>query len=118
MNMTAHPAGRIGLSALLRARKTLATALLMCAVFSAPAAHAKDPCKTVVCMWGKFTGKDGGSGCKPAVQDYFDIVVKKKKGRIDWNATSSERKKLLDNCPTADGGFTKKINDTYGKLGG
>lgn len=118
MNSTALTAGRIGPSTRLCARKTFAAALLMCAVFGTPAAHAKDPCKTVVCMWGKFTGKDGGSGCQPAVKDYFDIVIKKKKGRIDWDATSSERKKLLDSCPTADGGFTKKINDMFGKAGG
>lgn len=117
MKQTAPRAGRFGLPARLSARKTLATALLLCAAISSPA-HAKDPCKTVLCMYGKFTGNSGGSECQSAEADYFSIVVKKKKGRIDWNATASDRKKFLDSCPQADGGFTKKINDKFGKLRG
>lgn len=115
MKKTAIVAGRLRLLTRLRARKHLVAAVLLC--LTAPSAYAGDPCKTVLCMFGKFTGNSGGSECQPAEADYFKIVVKKKKG-IDWNATASARKQFLDNCPQADGGFTKKINDKFGKLGG
>lgn len=118
MKNTSPLASRFSLPVRLTARKTLASALLVCAFINAPAAYAKDPCKTVLCMFGKFTGNSGGSECQSAEADYFSIVVKKKKGRIDWDATASDRKKFLDSCPQAEDEYTKKINDVFGKLGG
>lgn len=117
MNITAFVAGQPCPSTRLRARKHLTTALMLLAAVSTPAAYAGDPCKTVLCMFGKFTGNSGGSECNAPEADYFSIVVKKKNG-IDWNATASARKQFLDSCPQADGGFTQKINDKFGKLGG
>jgi hypothetical protein len=97
-----------------RARKPFAVALLLCAALSTPSAFAGDPCKTVLCMFGKFTGNSGGSECTSAEADYFSIIVKKKHG-IDWNATASARGQFLNSCPTADHGITQKINDMFGK---
>ena len=108
-------AGRSGLPAGWPARASLAGLLLL--TLNIPLASAADPCKTVLCMYGRFTGNSGGSECRPAEADYFDIK-KKKKHRIDWNATASARQDFLNSCPSADRGFTKKINDKFGKAGG
>ena len=84
---------------------------------AAPPAFAKDPCKTVLCMYGKFTGNSGGSECATPEQDYFDIVVKKH-GKVNWGKTSTLREEFLNSCPAADGGINKKINDKFGKVMG
>ncbi|MGE9765338.1 TrbM/KikA/MpfK family conjugal transfer protein [Pseudomonas sp. PDM20] len=91
----------------------IALATLVCV---APAAQAKDACKTVLCMWGKLKGEFSAE-CEPPVQDYFDIV-KRKHGKIKWSSTSSARQQFLDSCPEADRGATKKINDKFGKARG
>ncbi len=115
MKTYAPRAGRTGLPAGWPARASLAGLLLL--TLNVPMASAADACKTVLCMYGRFTGNSGGSECQPAEADYFAIKVKKKH-RIDWNATSSARQEFLDSCPSADRGFTKKINDKFGKAGG
>jgi len=97
-----------------RARKPLAVALLLCAAVSTPSAFAGDPCKTVLCMFGKFTGNSGGSECVAPEADYFAIKIMKKHG-IDWNATASARGQFLNSCSTADRGYTQQINDKFGK---
>jgi hypothetical protein len=114
MNNTAIVAGPPCPSARLRARQTLTATLLLIAVVGTSSAHAADPCKTVLCMFGKFTGNSGGSECVAPEADYFNIIVKKKHG-IDWNATASARGQFLNSCPAADRGFTQKINDKFGK---
>lgn len=82
--------------------------------FSAMPAFADDPCKTVLCMYGRFTGNSGGSECNTAEQDYFDIIAKKH-GKINWGKTSTLRGEFLNSCPSADSGINKKINDKFGK---
>ncbi|WP_411566794.1 TrbM/KikA/MpfK family conjugal transfer protein (plasmid) [Pseudomonas orientalis] len=89
-------------------------------VFSACAvspAFAKDPCKTVLCMYGKLTGNSGGSECSSAEAEYFGITVKKR-GKINWSKTATARGQFLDSCPAADKGPNKKINDKFGKVMG
>ncbi|PUA41535.1 killer protein [Pseudomonas protegens] len=96
----------------------LATALFVFALLGASPAYAKDPCKTTLCMYGKFTGNSGGSECRSAVADYFDILVFKKKKRIDWNQTAKERLGFMNSCPGADRGKTQEINNKFGKSRG
>jgi hypothetical protein len=80
-------------------------------------AHAKDPCATVLCLWGKLQGKGVVDNCADPVSDYFAIVVKKK-GKIKWSDTANERQKFLNSCPAADQGKAKQINNAFGRLSG
>lgn len=100
-----------------RARQCLMVTLLSLAVFTTSPAFAKDPCKTVLCMFGKLTGNSGGSECSSAERDYFNIEIKRK-GKIRWDRTSAARGDFLNSCPAADQGFNKKINDTFGRSRG
>lgn len=123
MQQTVTTAGAVRLAAKRFALgKCLTAVLLGATVLAAPPAFAKDPCKMVVCMWGKYskfmgTGDDGGEKCKDAEQEYFSIIVKKK-GKIKWSQTATERLKQQNSCPTADRGKTKQINDKFGKARG
>lgn len=117
MNITAFVAGQPCPSTRIRARKHLTAALMLLAAVSTPAAYAGDPCKTVLCMFGKLTGNSGGSECTSAEQDYFDIIVKKK-GKIKWSETADRRGGFLNSCPGSDQGPNKLINDKFGKLRG
>lgn len=95
--------------------KTLPKALLALAFTVALPAHAKDPCATVLCMWGKLQGAGVVDNCSGPVADYFDIV-KKKKGKIKLSQTADARQSFLNSCPTADNKATKKINAKFGKV--
>ncbi|WP_411710258.1 conjugal transfer protein [Escherichia coli] len=53
---------------------------------SAPV-YASDPCASVLCLYGKAIGSGGGSECKSAEKDFFNII-KKKKGSADPAAIS------------------------------
>ena len=97
--------------------KSIAWALLAVSLLGSAPAFAKDPCKVVLCMFGRFTGNSGGSECSSAEREYFSILVKKH-GNIKWSRTSSARQDYLDSCPGADRGYTKKINDKFGKVRG
>ena len=93
---------------------------MVCAVFTlcllgSSSAFAKDPCKSVLCLFGKFTGNSGGSECRTAERDYFSILAKKH-GKIKWSKTASQRGEYLDSCKGADSSYTKKINDKFGKV--
>ena len=121
MNRTAPAAGQPCLiaksSMLSKVRKSITAGLVAMAVFATTPAFAKDPCKTALCMWGLFTGSNG-SGCSQAIQDHFDIVVYKKKRRIDWDSTARQRLAFTNSCPGADQGINKKINGKFGKSSG
>jgi len=84
--------------------------------FALPA-HAKDPCATVLCLWGKLQGKGIVDNCEDPVRDYFNIMVKKK-GKIKWSDTANDRQKFLNSCPTVDGDKAKQINNKFGRLSG
>lgn len=77
-------------------------------------AFAKDPCETVLCMFGMLSGQNPGE-CSGAVKDYFSIVVYKK-GKPQLSKTSNARQKFLSSCPTAEDPVTKSINKKFGKV--
>ncbi|RMV21305.1 hypothetical protein ALP15_04744, partial [Pseudomonas savastanoi] len=54
--------------------KTLLCALFAVCLLDSGSAFAGDPCKSVLCLYGKFTGNSGGSECRTAEQDYFSIL--------------------------------------------
>ncbi|MFJ4157225.1 TrbM/KikA/MpfK family conjugal transfer protein [Pseudomonas sp. NPDC089752] len=90
--------------------------VLMAATFAvALPAEARDPCATVLCMWGKLKGAGVVENCDGPVADYFDIV-KKKKGKIKLSQTANARQSFLDSCPKADPDATKSINDKFGRV--
>lgn len=99
----------------MKTSKILASFFLGTLLLTAIPAHAKDPCKTVLCMWGKLQGAGTVSNCGGAVSDYFSII-KKRKGKIRWGSTANARQSFLDSCPAADGGKTKQINNKFGKV--
>ncbi|MGU9854461.1 TrbM/KikA/MpfK family conjugal transfer protein [Pseudomonas koreensis] len=100
-----------------RARKYTVACLLAVAVLVPTPVFAKDPCKSALCMWGLYSGKKQ-PGCDEAIQEHFDIVVYKKKKRIDWNSTAKQRLSFTNSCPGSDKGHNKLINDKYGKSSG
>lgn len=93
----------------------LAAAVLMLSTVSVSPAFAGDPCKVVLCMYGKLTSNSGGSECSSAEADYFGIVVKKH-GKINWGKTATARGQFLDSCPGAAAGPNKQINDKFGRV--
>lgn len=95
--------------------KKLACAMLALGLLASGSAFAEDSCKSVLCLYGKLPGNNGGSACSGAEQAYFDILVKKH-GKIKWSDTASQRGKFLNSCDGADPSYTKKINDKFGKL--
>lgn len=94
-------------------RKTVTGAVLAVAMLGTTPAFAKDPCKTALCMWGLFTGNND-SECNEAIRDYFDIIVYKKKKKVDWGKTMKARLGFTNSCPGSDSGFNKKVNDKFG----
>ncbi len=40
-------------------------------------AYASDPCASVLCLYGKAVGQGGGSECRSAEKDFFNILKKK-----------------------------------------
>jgi len=95
--------------------KLLPPAALAASFAIALPAQAKDPCATVLCMWGKFKGAGVVENCDGPVADYFNIV-KKKKGKIKLSQTANARQSFLDSCPKADPSATKSINNKFGKV--
>jgi len=95
--------------------KLLPTAALAASFAIALPAQAKDPCATVLCMWGKLKGAGVVENCDGPVADYFNIV-KKKKGKIKLSQTANARQSFLDSCPKADPSATKSINNKFGKV--
>ncbi|MBV4489059.1 TrbM/KikA/MpfK family conjugal transfer protein [Pseudomonas oryzicola] len=94
----------------------LLSATLLTATFAiALPAEARDPCATVLCMWGKLKGAGVVENCDGPVADYFSIV-KKRKGKIKLSQTANARQSFLDSCPKADPSATKSINNKFGKV--
>ncbi|EPZ2570095.1 TrbM/KikA/MpfK family conjugal transfer protein [Salmonella enterica subsp. enterica serovar Kiambu] len=80
-------------------------------------AYAADPCKSVMCLYGKAVGSGGGSQCKSAEKDFFNIL-KKKKGSIRWSKTFDARKAFLNQCSTAEPAAISKIMSQFGRVRG
>ncbi|MEG9180724.1 conjugal transfer protein [Escherichia coli] len=76
-------------------------------------ANASDPCASVLCLYGKAVGQGGGSECRSAEKDFFNIL-KKKKGSIRWSKT----KAFLNQCSTADPAAISKIMSKFGRVRG
>jgi len=95
-------------------RKFATIGVLAIAMLGTGPAFAKDPCKTALCMFGLFTGTND-SECNDAIADHFNIIVFKKKKKIDWNKTAKERLGFTNSCPGADPVTNKLINDKFGK---
>ncbi|HFF0768448.1 TPA: TrbM/KikA/MpfK family conjugal transfer protein [Escherichia coli] len=85
-------------------------------LFTAPT-YAADPCKSVFCLYGKAVGSSGGSECRSAEKDFFNIL-KKKKGSIRWSKTFDARKAFLNQCSTADPAAISKIMSKFGRVKG
>uniref|UniRef100_UPI003EC143FB TrbM/KikA/MpfK family conjugal transfer protein n=1 Tax=Escherichia coli TaxID=562 RepID=UPI003EC143FB len=79
--------------------------------------YASDPCASVLCLYGKAIGSGGGSECKSAEKDFFNII-KKKKGSIRWSKTFDARKAFLNQCTTADPAAISKIMSKFGRSWG
>lgn len=79
--------------------------------------YAADPCKSAMCLYGKAVGQGGGSECRSAEKDFFNIL-KKKKGSIRWSKTFDARKAFLNQCSTADPASISKIMSKFGRTRG
>lgn len=79
--------------------------------------YAADACESVLCLYGKATGNSGGSECRSAEKDFFNII-KKKKGSIRWSKTFDARKDFLNQCSSADPAAISKIMSKFGKVKG
>ncbi|MBN58362.1 MAG: conjugal transfer protein [Oceanospirillaceae bacterium] len=84
------------------------------AILSIQPAHAKDACKTVLCMAGMVQGAGVVSGCSGAVGDYFSII-KFKNGKFSPSRTASARGSFLNSCPSHSG-WASTINSQYGRM--
>lgn len=98
-------------------KKAVASVAMLLALAVSVPANADDACETVLCMFGKLTGNDGGSQCSGPIKDYFSII-KKKHGDIRWGKTSNARLSFLQECKSGDPGIIKQINNKYGKVKG
>lgn len=90
---------------------TTISACILLASIGAPA-YAKDPCKTVMCMWGVLKGKGIVKNCDEAVNDFKSIQVKKR-GKFKPGATSDARQQFLNQCPN-DKDQQDQIINKYG----
>lgn len=100
-------------------KKIAIAAALLClfAGFSAPS-FAADPCKVVLCMYGKVTGNSGGSECSNAEKAFFSINSFKKHHRFNPSKTSNMRKDFLGECKAADPASIAKIISKFGRIRG
>ena len=102
-------------------KRTVISAALLCLFAGAPFySFSADPCKVAFCMYGKATGNSGGSECKSAERDFFNIVKKNKHGFLP-NHTKDARKAFLNECPdNGEGGSNQsmisQIISKYGKV--
>ncbi|EGF1765227.1 TPA: TrbM/KikA/MpfK family conjugal transfer protein [Escherichia coli] len=85
-------------------------------VLTAPV-YAADPCESVLCLYGKAVGSGGGSECRSAEKDFFNIL-KKKKGSVRWSKTFDARKDFLNQCSSADPAAIAKIMSKFGRVRG
>ncbi|EFI8498275.1 hypothetical protein A9817_004281 [Escherichia coli] len=95
--------------------KILIRGLLFFSIVLSTSVYAKDPCETVLCMAGMLKGKGIVEGCDGPVADFFDIVKKKKHGKIDLNGTFNARKKFVNSCPQHNG-WGNDISNKYGRI--
>ena len=100
----------------MKTSKVVASFFLGTLLAAAIPAHAKDPCGTVLCLGGSMMGGSGGSMCKSAIDDYFDIR-KYKHGDFSPSRTPRARASWLNGCDSPDNKVTKdRINAKYGTV--
>ena len=83
---------------------------------SAPV-YASDPCASVLCLYGKAIGSGGGSECKSAEKDFFNIIKKNKHGFLP-DHTADARKSFLLECDSADPAIISQIISKFGRMRG
>lgn len=99
-------------------KRTVISAALLCLFAGAPFySFAADPFKVAFCMYGKATGNSGGSKCKSAERDFFNIVKKNKHG-FQPGRTFDARKAFLGECPDAGKEAINTILSKYGRKRG
>ncbi|EAB9751969.1 conjugal transfer protein [Salmonella enterica subsp. enterica serovar Give] len=101
----------------MRKTKAIFTAIVFSLGVGNIPAYASDPCASVLCLYGKAVGQGGGSECRSAEKDFFNIL-KKKKGSIRWSKTFDARKAFLSQCSTADPAAIAKIMGKFGRSRG
>jgi hypothetical protein len=97
-------------------KKIIAALIATAFLLQGPSAFAKDPCKTVLCMAGKLQGKNVVDNCDSAVDDFYDIEVKKK-GKFKASKTSDARRDFLNQCPD-DKDWQDDIISVFGRARG
>lgn len=99
--------------------KELAITVVLATSLLAQPSHAKDSCKTLLCMAGMFQGAGIVDNCGDAVRDYFSIVRFDHHHHFKPGATKSDRGNFLGGCSQFDPeGWALKINDAYGTTRG
>lgn len=101
-------------------KKSIITAVLLCAAISSPAlanndrADPDDPCAMVLCLAGKLNGSNP-SECDPMYKSFISIKKKNKYSFLPGH-TSIARNGKLNQCPSADKGVIKEIISKFGRL--
>jgi len=99
-------------------KQTLKNAILRGAIItvctmSSMSAYAKDPCESVMCVFGLITGQNS-SECSQAIEDYFSII-NFHKGSPDLDATAASRLSFTQQCPSA-GQAINTVSDAFGRV--
>ncbi len=90
------------------------SAMVLALAMTATSAHAKDACRTVLCMSGMVQGEGVVDNCRSAVNDYFNII-ERKRGKFSASRTARARLSFLNSCPNHSG-WASRINDQYGRM--
>ncbi|EBI3997570.1 conjugal transfer protein [Salmonella enterica] len=100
-------------------KKTITVVALLCLLFGfSSSSFAADPCKVVLCMYGKVTGNSGGSECSSAEKAFFKRNSFKKHHRFNPAKTADMRKDFLLECKEADPNSIEKIISKFGRIRG
>lgn len=95
--------------------KKIILAMTLASLLGTTSQAMADDCKVALCMWGYLNGENDGT-CKSSIAEYFDIIVYKKKHKINWGKTASKRLSKLTSCGSADTDKMNKVNSKFGKV--
>ena len=98
--------------------KKIAIAFVLAISLLAQPSHARDSCKTMLCMAGMFQGVGVVDNCEDAVRDYFSIVRFDHHHRFKPGDTKRDRGNFLGGCKFDPEGWASKINNAYGTMRG
>ena len=82
--------------------------------FIPPPAFATDACKTVLCLYGRMAGNNGGQECRDAERDFFNIVKIPRHG-FHPSRTADARKNFLIECKAANPEIINQIISKFGR---